>query len=103
MTQRQPQQQGAMLAALFVRRPVLAFVLNAIIFLAGMAALLGLQVQQLPDVSRPVLTISTNYPGASAETVDAGVTSIVEGAVARVSGVTGVSSTSCLLYTSRCV
>lgn len=94
MTQRQPQQQGAMLAALFVRRPVLAFVLNAIIFLAGMAALLGLQVQQLPDVSRPVLTISTNYPGASAETVDAGVTSIVEGAVARVSGVTGVSSTS---------
>ncbi len=83
-----------MLAALFVRRPVLAFVLNAIIFLAGMAALLGLQVQQLPDVSRPVLTISTNYPGASAETVDAGVTSIVEGAVARVSGVTGVSSTS---------
>ena len=94
MTQRQPHQQGAMLAALFVRRPVLAFVLNAIIFLAGMAALLGLQVQQLPDVSRPVLTISTNYPGASAETVDAGVTSIVEGAVARVSGVTGVSSTS---------
>ena len=87
-------QQGAALAALFVRRPVLAFVLNAIIFVAGMAALLGLQVQQLPNVSRPVLTISTSFPGASAGTVDSAITARVEGAVARVSGVTGVSSTS---------
>ena len=82
------------MAALFVRRPVMAFVINAIIFVAGLAALLGLQVQQLPNVSRPVLTISTNYPGASADTVDSGITALVEGAVARVSGVTGVSSTS---------
>ncbi len=87
-------QQGAALAALFVRRPVLAFVLNAMIFVAGWAAMLGTQVQELPDVSRPVLTISTDYPGASAETVDTEVTSVIEGAAARVSGVTGVSSSS---------
>lgn len=87
-------QQGAALAALFVRRPVLAFVINAMIFVAGLAALLGLQVQQLPNVSRPVLTISTNYPGAAADTVDSSITALIEGAVARVSGVTGLSSTS---------
>lgn len=87
-------QQGAALASLFVRRPVLAFVLNAIIFVAGAAALLGTQVQELPNVSRPVLTISTTYAGASAETVDSEVTSVIEGAAARVSGVTGVSSSS---------
>lgn len=87
-------QQGAVLAALFVRRPVLAFVINAIIIVAGLAALLGVQVRELPNVSRPVITVSTSYPGASAETVDASVTSVIEGAVARVSGVTGISSSS---------
>ncbi|MEO8243795.1 MAG: efflux RND transporter permease subunit [bacterium] len=94
MAEQAPIQQGAALAALFVRRPVLAFVINAIIFVAGLAALLGLQVQQLPNVSRPVLTISTSFPGASADTIDTAITAPVEGAVARVSGVTGVSSTS---------
>ncbi len=94
MSKAAPLQQGAALAALFVRRPVLAFVINAMIFVAGLAALLGLQVQQLPNVSRPVLTISTSYPGAAADTIDTAITAPVEGAVARVSGVTGVSSTS---------
>ena len=87
-------QQGAALASLFVRRPVLAFVLNAIILVAGAAALMGTQVQELPNVSRPVLTISTDYPGASAQSVDTEITAVIEGAAARVSGVTGVSSSS---------
>ena len=86
--------QGAALAALFVRRPVLAFVLNAIILVAGIAALMGMQVQELPNVSRPVLTINTDWSGASAETVDTGITAVIEGAAARVSGVTGLSSSS---------
>ncbi len=86
--------QGALLAALFVRRPVLAFVMNALVLVAGLAAISGLKVQELPTVARPVLTVSTNYPGASATTVDSDVTSVVEGAVARVSGVTSISSQS---------
>ena len=69
--------QGAALAALFVRRPVLAFVLNAMIFVAGLAALLGMQVQELPKVSRPVLNVSTNFPGAAAETVDSDITAVI--------------------------
>lgn len=87
-------QQGGEFAALFVRRPVLAFVVNAIIVVAGVAALLGAQVRELPNVSRPVLTISTTFAGASAETIDTLVTSVIEGAAARVSGVTGISSSS---------
>jgi HAE1 family hydrophobic/amphiphilic exporter-1 len=86
--------QGAALAGLFVRRPVLAVVINALIFVAGIAALFGTQVQELPNVSRPVLTVSTSFPGASAETVDNEVTGVIEGAVARVTGVVGVSSSS---------
>ena len=87
-------QQGGFLASLFVRRPVLAFVVNAIIVVGGVAALFGVQVRELPNVSRPVISISTSYSGASAETVDTAVTSVVEGAVARVPGVTDISSSS---------
>ncbi|HEY8593774.1 MAG TPA: efflux RND transporter permease subunit [Devosiaceae bacterium] len=87
-------QRGGLLAALFVRRPVLAFVLNTLIVVAGLAALVGVEVRELPNVGRPVITVTTNFPGASAETVDSEITSTIEGAVARVSGVTGISSSS---------
>ena len=80
--------------ALFVRRPILAFVLNALIVLAGVAALFGAEIRELPDVTRPVLTITTPFPGASPESVDQELTGRVEGAVGRVSGVRSISSNS---------
>lgn len=80
--------------ALFVRRPVLAFVLSALIVIAGVASLLGIEVRELPDVDRPVLTVSTEFDGASAETVDREVTARIEGALGRVPGVGSISSTS---------
>ncbi|WP_048647546.1 efflux RND transporter permease subunit [Nitratireductor soli] len=82
------------LTALFVRRPVLAFVFNTLIAVAGLAALFGIEVRELPDVDRPVITVSTDFSGAAAETMDREVTAIVEGAVARVSGVAAISSRS---------
>src|SRR3982751_6278092 len=86
--------QGARLAGLFVRRPVLAVVINALIIVGGLAAFLGIEVRELPQVDQPVLSINTNFDGASADTVDREITSTVEGAVARVQGVTGISSSS---------
>ncbi|MFV0490323.1 MAG: efflux RND transporter permease subunit [Pseudorhodobacter sp.] len=80
--------------ALFVRRPILAFVLNALIVLAGIAALIGAEIREMPDVDRPVVTVSTDFPGASAETVDREVTALIEGASGRVSGVKSISSSS---------
>src|SRR5690606_9182704 len=82
------------MTALFVRRPVLAFVLNTLIAVAGLAALYAVEVRELPDVDRPVITVTTTYTGASAETIDREITSEIEGAVARVSGVKSISSTS---------
>ncbi len=87
-------ERGGTLAALFVRRPVLAVVVNAMIVVAGLAALLGAEVRELPSVEQPVLSISTTFTGAAAETVDREITAVVEGAVARVQGVTGISSSS---------
>jgi hydrophobic/amphiphilic exporter-1 (mainly G- bacteria), HAE1 family len=80
--------------ALFVRRPILAFVLNALIVIAGLAALFGVEVRELPDVDRPVVTVTTTFSGASPETVDQELTGRIEGAVGRVSGVRTISSES---------
>ena len=85
---------GRSRTALFVRRPILAFVLNALIVIAGLAGLLGADVRELPDVDRPVVTVSTDYPGASPETIDREVTAVIEGAVGRTAGVNTISSTS---------
>jgi hydrophobic/amphiphilic exporter-1 (mainly G- bacteria), HAE1 family len=80
--------------ALFIRRPILAFVLNALIVLAGVAALFGAEIRELPNVDRPVVTITTPFSGASPESVDQEVTGRIEGAVGRVSGVRSISSNS---------
>ncbi len=80
--------------AVFVRRPILALVLNALIVVAGLAAYYGVEVRELPQVDRPVITVRTTFSGASPETVDREVTSVIEGAVARVSGLSNLSSRS---------
>jgi hydrophobic/amphiphilic exporter-1 (mainly G- bacteria), HAE1 family len=80
--------------ALFIRRPVLAAVMNLLIIIAGLAALSGVEIRELPDVDRPVVTVRTTYEGATPESIDAKVTKILESAVARVQGVNSITSTS---------
>ncbi len=80
--------------ALFVRRPILAFVFSALIVIAGLAGLFAVEVRELPDVDRPVITVTTQFNGAGPETIDREVTSRIEGAVGRVAGVQSISSSS---------
>lgn len=82
------------LPALSIRRPVLVLVLNLLIALAGVAALLGVEVRELPDVDRPLVSVRVEYPGASPETMDAEVISVIEGAIARVTGIREIRSSS---------
>ncbi|MAK64598.1 MAG: multidrug transporter AcrB [Maricaulis sp.] len=82
------------LPALAVKRPVLVAVLNLLIIIGGLAALFGVEVRELPDVDRPVVSVTAQFPGAAPETVDAEVTAILEGAVARVSGVREIDAQS---------
>ena len=53
----------------FIRRPIFAGVIAIIITIVGAFAYIGLPVSQFPDIVPPTVTVSTNYPGASAETV----------------------------------
>ena len=82
------------LPSLSVRRPVLVVVINLLIVIAGLAAVLGVEVRELPDVDRPVVMVRAFFDGASPETMDAEVTSVIEGAVARVSGVKTINAAS---------
>ncbi len=78
----------------FIRRPVLTVVINLLIIIAGVAAFQGIEVRELPDVDRPVVSVRASYEGATPQTMDAQITSIIEGAVSRVPGVANISSNS---------
>ena len=82
------------IGSIFVRRPVLAIVLNLLIVIAGIAAVSGIEIRELPNIDRPVVTVRTQYKGATPDTIDKEVTSLIEGAVARTPGVVSISSSS---------
>ncbi|MEL7044680.1 MAG: efflux RND transporter permease subunit, partial [Pseudomonadota bacterium] len=85
---------GLGFAAIFVGRPVLAFVVNLLVIVAGLTALFSVEVRELPNVSQPVISVRANFPGASAITVDSEVTSVLEDALARLEGLENISATS---------
>lgn len=82
------------IAALFVRRPVLALVVNLLIVVGGIAALFGAEIRELPEVDSPVVTVRTEFEGAAPETIDKELTARIEGAAGRVPGVRSISSSS---------
>ncbi|WP_182085424.1 efflux RND transporter permease subunit [Aureimonas sp. ME7] len=82
------------LTSLFIRRPVFTIVINLLIIVAGLAAFNAVEIRELPNVDRPVITVSTTFEGASAEVVDRQLTSDIESAVARVPGIASISSSS---------
>ena len=57
------------LSRFFIDRPIFAAVLAVIITIVGAVAYIGLPVSQYPDIVPPTVTVTANYPGASAETV----------------------------------
>ncbi len=68
-----------MFSRFFVRRPVFACLVIAIlIMLAGVLAIRTLPVGQYPDVAPPAVKISATYTGASAETPENSVTQVIE-------------------------
>jgi hydrophobe/amphiphile efflux-1 (HAE1) family protein len=82
------------LTALGVRRPVLIIVVNLLIMLGGAASILGVDVRELPNVDRPIVSVRAVFDGASPQTMDTEITSLLEGAVARVAGVKSIESSS---------
>ncbi len=79
---------------LFIRRPVLAVVVNLVIIIAGLQAIRGLNVRQYPRSENAVVTVSTLYVGASAELVRGFITTPLERAIAAADGIDYIQSKS---------
>jgi multidrug efflux pump len=79
---------------LFIRKPVLAIVVSALILVLGLRALSDLQVRQYPKTENAVVTITTAYYGADADTVGGFITQPLEQAIAQAQGIDYLSSTS---------
>ena len=79
---------------IFVRRPVLAIVVNLIIVIAGLQAISSLTIRQYPRNDNAVITVSTAYIGASAELVRGFITTPMERAIAGADGIDYIQSQS---------
>ena len=79
---------------IFIRRPVLSTVLAFMILLLGFQGLFNLTVRQYPEVEETVVTITTLYPGASADLIQGFITAPIAAAVATTENIDYVTSQS---------
>ncbi len=82
------------LTDLFIRRPVLSAVVSLLILVLGLRAIFQLPVTQFPQTENGVITISTTYYGADAQTVAGFITQPLEAAIAQAQGIDYLSSVS---------
>jgi multidrug efflux pump len=79
---------------LFIRRPVLAIVVNLVILIAGIQAIRTLSVRQYPRSDIAVIRVTTSYVGASAELVRGFITTPLERVIASADGIDYIESSS---------
>lgn len=83
-----------MISEVFIKRPVTAIVISILIVLIGTISIMTLPISQYPKISPPTVSISANYTGADAETVEQTVTTLIESQVNGTPGMTYMSSNS---------
>src|SRR2546429_663057 len=79
---------------LFIRRPVLAIVINLVIMSAGLQAVRTLNVRQYPRLESATIAVRTAYVGANAELVRGFITTPLERAIAAADGIDFIESQS---------
>src|SRR5262245_54826461 len=77
-----------------IHRPVMMFMLSAIVVLLGGISLVRLPVDLMPDIQQPTITVSVNYAGVGPLEMEELVTRPIEQAVSAVAGLQQVNSTS---------
>lgn len=83
-----------MIADTFIRRPVTAIVISIVIVLVGLIAMITLPVAQYPEITPPTVSITGNFTGADAQTVEQTTTTAIESQVNGTPGMTYMSSNS---------
>ena len=81
---------------LFIRRPVIAIVVNLIVIIAGVQAIRTLNVRQYPRSENAAITVTTAYVGANADLVRGFITTPLERVIAAADGIDYIESQSVL-------
>jgi multidrug efflux pump len=79
---------------IFIRRPVLALVVSLLILLIGGMAMINLPIRQYPKLSNTTITVTTIYPGASAELMQGFITTPISQAVSTAEGIDYLTASS---------
>ena len=82
------------LTDLSIKRPVIASVMSLVLVLFGLVTFQEIPTDELPDVQPPIVSIQTDYKGASAEIVDSQITQKIEDFVGGTPGLETIDSTS---------
>ncbi|MDM3870995.1 efflux RND transporter permease subunit [Porticoccus sp. W117] len=77
-----------------VSRPVFAMVISILLVVFGLVSFDRLSLRQYPNVDRPVVSVRTDYTGASAAVVETRVTKVIEDRIAGIEGIRTITSTS---------
>jgi len=78
----------------FIEHPVFAWVVAILISLGGVISILNLGVESYPSVAPPQVTVTANYPGASAATAEKSVTQVIEQQLTGIDNLVYFSSSS---------
>lgn len=82
------------ISAICIERPVFATVLSLVIMLLGLVSYERLSVREYPKIDEPVVTVTTDYRGASADIIESQVTKPLEDSLAGIEGVEVLTSIS---------
>src|SRR5215831_9734182 len=94
MSSESPNQPSSSFTDLFIRRPVIAIVVNLIIIIAGVQAIRTLNVRQYPRSENATITVTTVYVGANADLVRGFITTPLERVIASADGIDYLESIS---------
>ncbi|HEU0136259.1 MAG TPA: efflux RND transporter permease subunit, partial [Flavobacterium sp.] len=83
-----------MISEIFIRRPAMAIVISLLIVLIGTLVLTGLPISQYPSIAPPTVTVTANYTGADAQTVEQTVTTPIENQINGTPGMKYITSSS---------
>jgi len=79
---------------LFIRRPILSLVVSTLILLIGAAGVLNLPIRQFPLMENATITVTTNYPGGTADQIQGFITTPIAQAISTAYGIEYLSSSS---------
>ena len=80
------------LSDLSIKRPVLAVVMSLLLIVLGTMSFLRLTLRELPAIDPPIVSVSVDYPGASASVIETRITQTLEDALSGIEGINTIDS-----------